>query len=62
MVVGDNNTGKVYFYHNNEINQTISTQCNGRVSSVLFDVYNHMLVLCETNGYLYNYHLNELFI
>jgi hypothetical protein len=55
MVVGGNNNGSVYFYQNNAINKTISTKCTGRVSSILFDTYNHMLVLCETNNYLYIY-------
>jgi hypothetical protein len=57
MVVGDNDNGTVYFYQNYLIVQTISTQCTGRVSSILFDSYNHMLVLCESNNYLFIYDL-----
>jgi hypothetical protein len=57
MVVGDNDNGTVYFYQNDLIVQTISTQCTGRVSSILFDSYNHMLVLCESNNYLFIYDL-----
>jgi hypothetical protein len=44
MVFGDNDNGTVYFYQNYLIVQTISTHCTGRVSSILFDSYNHMLV------------------
>jgi hypothetical protein len=61
MVVGDNNNGNVYFYQNYLLVQNISTQCTGRVSSILFDTYNHMLVLCESNNYLYIHHLNGTF-
>lgn len=61
MVVGDNDNGNVYFYQNYSITQTISTLCIDRVSSILFDAYNHMLVLCENNNYLYIHHLNGSF-
>ena len=58
IVAGDNDNGNVYFYQTNfTITKTISTQCIGRVSSILFDTYNHMLVLCESNNYLYIYDL-----
>ena len=59
LVVGDNVDGKVYFYQNNSMIQSISTQCIARVSSVLFDDYNHILVLCETSSIIY--HLNGSF-
>jgi hypothetical protein len=62
LVVGDDIDGKVYFYQNNSMIQSISTQCTARVSSVLFDDYNHMLVLCETTSRVFIYHLNGSFI
>jgi DNA-binding beta-propeller fold protein YncE len=61
IVAGDNDNGKVYFYQNFLITKTISTQCNRRVSSILFDTNNNMLVLCESNNYLYIYDLNGSF-
>ncbi len=61
IVAGDNGNGKVYFYQNFKITKTISTQCTGRVSSILFDTYNQMLVLCESNNYLYIYDLNGIY-
>jgi hypothetical protein len=61
LVVGDGIDGKVYFYQNNSMIQSISTQCSARVSSVLFDYYNHMLVLCETTSRAFIYHLNGSF-
>jgi hypothetical protein len=61
LVVGDLYDGKVYFYQNNSMIQSISTQCTARVSSVLFDSYNHMLVLCETSSKAFIYHLNGSF-
>jgi hypothetical protein len=61
LVVGDNYDGNVYFYQNSSLIQSIRTQCTARISSILFDDYNHMLVLCETNNILYIYHLNGSF-
>jgi hypothetical protein len=61
LVVGDDIDGKVYFYHNNSMIQNITTQCTARVSLVLFDEYNHMLVLCETLSRALIYHLNGSF-
>jgi hypothetical protein len=61
LVVGDNNDGKVYFYKNNSMIQNITTHCIARVSSVLFDDYNHMLVLCESSSRAFIYHLNGSF-
>ena len=54
MVVTDNNNGNIYFYQGNIITQTIQTQCSGRITTVLFDDYNQMLVLCYFS-YLYLY-------
>ncbi len=62
LVVGNNVGGKVYFYQNHIKIQSISTQCTARVSSVLFDDFNHMLVLCETSSRAFIYHLNGSFI
>jgi hypothetical protein len=61
LVVGDNNDGKVYFYQNNSMIQSISTQCTARVSSVLFNEFNHMLVLCETSSRAFIYFSNGSF-
>ena len=61
LVVSDGIDGKVYFYQNNLMIQNITTQCTARVSSVLFDDYNHMLVLCETTSRVFIYHLNGSF-
>jgi hypothetical protein len=61
LVVGDELDGKVYFYQNNSMIQSISTQCTARVSSVLFNEFNHMLVLCETSSRAFIYYLNGSF-
>ena len=58
MIVADLNNQNVYFYQNNSIIQTVTTQCSGRVNSILFDNYNHMLVLCDTSRFMYVHHLN----
>ena len=58
MVVTDNTNGNVYFYQNDSIIRTFSTLCNGRISSVLFDNYNQMLVLCNSQPSMYIYHVN----
>jgi hypothetical protein len=57
MVVSDQNNGNIYFYQNNVIILTVSTQCR-RVATVLFDNYNQMLVLCQDNERMYVYHVN----
>jgi hypothetical protein len=56
MVVSDQNNGNIYFYQNNAIIQTVSSQCN-RVSTVLFDNYNNMLALCHDSSIMYVYHV-----
>ena len=58
VVVTDINNQNVYFYQNNSIIQTVTTQCSGRVNSILFDNYNHILVLCESSRFMYVHHLN----
>jgi hypothetical protein len=61
LVVGDDLDGKIYFYQNNSMIQSISTQCSVDVSSVLFDSYNHMLILCEASSRAFIYNLNSSF-
>ena len=58
MVVAGYNNPNITFYQNNSIIQTVTTQCSGRVNSILFDNYNHMLVLCGTSRFMYVHHLN----
>ena len=58
MLVITDGSGKVYIYQNNSIIQNVTTQCTSRVTSILFDNYSHMLLLCELSSYLYVYHLN----
>ena len=56
IVITDQTSGFINFYQNNIFITKILTQC-GSVKSVLFDDYNHMIVLCETS-YVYIYHTN----
>ena len=56
MIITDYSSGFINFYQNNIFITKILTQC-GSVISVLFDDYNHMIVLCETS-YVYIYHTN----
>ena len=58
MVVADQNNQTLYCYQINSIIQNVTTQCTSRVTSILFDNYSHMLLLCELSSYLYVYHLN----
>ncbi len=58
MIVTDDNRN-IYFYQNDSIIQTVQTKCTGsRIYSVLFDNYNHMLILCYTQSYMYINHVN----
>jgi hypothetical protein len=55
LVATDNNGGNIYFYQGDSLNKTITTNCNSRITAVLFDNYNQMLVLCEfSNPFIYN--------
>ncbi len=55
MVVTDNDVGKIYFYQGESSYRTVVTNCNGRITSVLFDNNNQMLVLCSySNSSIYN--------
>jgi hypothetical protein len=60
IVAGNSEYGNVYFFQGN-VATVMPTRCTGRVSSILFDNYNQMLVLCETNSYLYIYYQNGTF-
>ncbi len=57
MVGSDISNGNLYFYQNNSIVKTVSTLCN-RINSILFDNYNHILVLCDSQSTMYIYHVN----
>jgi hypothetical protein len=55
MVVTDNSFGKIYFYQGDSFNKTVTTNFNGRITSVLFDNNNQMLLLYEnSNSSIYN--------
>jgi hypothetical protein len=58
LVVADQNTNNIHFHQNNTKIKTIQTLCNNRINSILFDNYNHILVLCESPANMYIYHLN----
>jgi hypothetical protein len=54
MVVTDNLLGNIYSYHGESSYSTVTTQCNSRTTSVLFDNKNQMIVLCmNSNTYVY---------
>ena len=55
-------TGNINFFKNNILTSTISTSCPKIITSILFDNYDHMIVLCNSNpSYLYVYHTNGTF-
>ena len=57
MVISDDSTsGIIFFYKDGISTQTITTICGNRVNSILFDNYDHMIVLC--GSYVYIYHTN----
>ena len=58
LVITDTNSGKVYFYQNKVLIRNIITNCTNRVSSLLFDTYDQMMVLCNNPAYLYVYRTN----
>ena len=47
-------SGNIYFYQNNVLIKNITTVCRYRVTSILFDNFNHMIVLCNLNLYIYH--------
>ena len=55
MIITDkSSSGNIYFYQNNVIIRTITTLCGSSVSSILFDYFDHMIVLCKSDIYLYH--------
>ena len=58
MLITDYYTGNIYFYKNNVLVRNMTTLCNSSVNSILFDDYNHMMVLCYQPAYVYIYHVN----
>jgi len=56
MVVAENNTGNIYFYHNKKSYRKVTTKCFG-ITSVLFDNNNQMIVACLDSN-IYNYNVN----
>ena len=40
-------TGNINFFQNNVLVKSIVTACNCRVTSILFDDFDHMIVLCS---------------
>ena len=47
-------SGNIYYYQNNVLIKSITTVCGYRVNSILFDNFNHMIVLCDANLYIYH--------
>ena len=62
LVVTDYYSGNISFYQDSVLIQTISTYCQGRVNSILFDDYNHMMLLCIEPSIIYIYHTNGTYI
>ena len=58
MLISDYDTGNIYFYQNNVLVRNMTTLCNSSVNSILFDDYNHMMVLCYQSAYVYISHVN----
>ena len=56
MIITENSfiSGNIYFYQNNVLIKNITTVCGYRVNSILFDNFNHMIVLCNLNLYIYH--------
>ncbi len=57
MVVTEYGRGNIYFHQNETSYRKVETNCNHIVVSVLFDNYNHMLVLC-LDDYIYIYNVD----
>ena len=59
MIITDTSSpGNIYFYQNSTSINTFATHCNKSVSSILFDEYYHMIVLCYSPSNFYIYHSN----
>ena len=56
MILTENSfiSGNIYYYQNNVLIKNITTVCGYRVNSILFDNFNHMIVLCNLNLYIYH--------
>ena len=61
IAVSDYSTGNINFFKNNIHTSNVSTSCHGIVTSILFDKYDHMIVLCYSPSYLYIHHTNGTF-
>ena len=58
MLITDSSSGNIYLYLNGVLINTIATICINRVTSILFDANNYMLVLCQIPSYIYIYETN----
>ena len=54
----DSSTGNINFFQNKVLAKTIDTACNRRVTSILFDDSDHMIVLCPDSANLLMYYIN----
>ena len=62
IAISENNvTGNINFFKNNNLTSTISTSCHSSITSILFDNYDHVIILCYSPGYLYIYRTNGTF-
>ena len=62
LVITDISTGYISHYKHNVLVETIYTECPDHITSILFDDYNHMMVLCYQPSKLYIYHTNGTYI
>ena len=58
MIAVSDSTGNVHIFKNNILTTNISTSCHSIITSMLFDNYDHMIILCYNPSYLYVYHTN----
>ena len=62
LAISENSaTGNINFFQNNVLVKTIVTLCNCRVISMLFDDFDHMIVLCNEIGKLLVYNTDGTF-
>ena len=56
MIITENSvtSGNIYFYQGHVLIKNITELCGNRVSSILFDNFSHMIVLCKLNLYIYH--------
>jgi hypothetical protein len=64
LIVSDQSGKNIYFYQNNILIMNLTTICDvtGRVTSILFDNYNHMAILCFSPAYIYLYYTNGTYV